>query len=149
MTMNDYWFLCRDTGIIKYFGSFPDFDEADAYLRAHGLDPVWIFSGKPEVEEAQRIEGSIGDEEKRIDTPHAIVMLLLPCPFCGCDGESLTITHCEEDCCGAKPRSIQCECGCELSGTWNTDDDAVRSWNTRQGKGSEKNFFSKLFKFTR
>lgn len=51
-TMNDYWFLCRDTGIIKYFGSFPDYDEADAYLLNHGLDPVWIFSEKPEVEEA-------------------------------------------------------------------------------------------------
>ena len=50
--MNDYWFLCRDTGIIKYFGSFPDYDEADAYLLNHGLDPVWIFSEKPEVEEA-------------------------------------------------------------------------------------------------
>lgn len=51
--MIDYWFLCRDTGIIKYFGSFPDYDEADAYLLAHGLDPVWIFSGKVEVEEAR------------------------------------------------------------------------------------------------
>ena len=53
MQMSDYWFLCRDTGIIKYFGSFPDYDEADAYLLAHGLDPVWIFNGEPEVEEAR------------------------------------------------------------------------------------------------
>ena len=48
--MNDYWFLCRDTGIIKYFGSFADYDEADAYLLAHGLDPAWIFSELPKVE---------------------------------------------------------------------------------------------------
>jgi len=48
--MNDYWFLCRDTGTIKYFGSFADYDEADAYLLAHGLDPAWIFSELPKVE---------------------------------------------------------------------------------------------------
>jgi len=48
--MNDYWFLCLDSGTIKYFGSFPDFDEADAYLGAHGIDPAWIFSGEVVVE---------------------------------------------------------------------------------------------------
>lgn len=41
--MNDFWFLCRDTGTIKYFGSFPDFDEADDYLKGLGIDPAWIF----------------------------------------------------------------------------------------------------------
>jgi len=48
--VSDYWFLCRDSGTIKYFGSFPDFDEADAYLVAHGIDPAWIFSDEVVVE---------------------------------------------------------------------------------------------------
>ena len=48
--MNDYWFLCGDTSTIKYFGSFPDFDEAGVYLEEHRIDPVWIFSGEVVVE---------------------------------------------------------------------------------------------------
>lgn len=75
--MNDYWFLCRDTGTIKYFSSFPDFDEADPdfdeadvffYLEEHGIDPVWIFSGevvvepKPVIDYDNRCEEQEGTE---------------------------------------------------------------------------------------
>lgn len=55
--------------------------------------------------------------------------IVMPCPFCG--GCEATITHCEEDCCGAKPRWIECPCGCELGGLWNTDEDAVKQWEDR------------------
>ena len=48
--MNDYWFLCRNTGIIKYFGSFADYEEQIFYARCLGLDPAWIFSELPKVE---------------------------------------------------------------------------------------------------
>jgi len=48
--VSDYWFLCRDSGTIKYFGSFPDCEEADAYLVAHGIDLAWIFSDDVVVE---------------------------------------------------------------------------------------------------
>ena len=55
---------------------------------------------------------------------------LLPCPFCG--GTEITIFHCEEDCCGAKPRWVECPCGCELSGHWNNDSEAIAGWNDRR-----------------
>lgn len=53
---------------------------------------------------------------------------LLPCPFCG--GEA-SIVHCEPECCGAKPRWVECRCGCELGGRWQNDDEAIASWNAR------------------
>ena len=30
--MNDYWYLCADTGIIKYAGKFDDFDGVEQYF---------------------------------------------------------------------------------------------------------------------
>lgn len=56
-------------------------------------------------------------------------IVMLPCPFCG--REEVEIVQCEEGCCGAKPRWIQCECGCELGGTWSDDCEAVAAWNSR------------------
>ena len=55
--------------------------------------------------------------------------MLKECPFCG--STEVEIVHCEEDCCGAKPRWIQCVCGCELGGSWNNDEEAINTWNTR------------------
>lgn len=48
--MNDYWYLCGDSGTIKYAGRFANFDECDEHLEviAHA---IWIFTGKPEIEE--------------------------------------------------------------------------------------------------
>jgi len=52
-----------------------------------------------------------------------------PCPFCG--HSFMEIDYCEEGCCGAKPRSIQCPCGCELSGHWRDDNESIAAWNER------------------
>lgn len=49
----DYWYLCGTTGIIKWAGKFIDYDDCDHFLGQNDIDPVWIFSGKPEVEEAR------------------------------------------------------------------------------------------------
>lgn len=56
-------------------------------------------------------------------------IVLLPCPFCG--SEKIDVVCCEEDCCGAKPRHISCECGCEFWGEWQTVEHASLSWNSR------------------
>lgn len=56
---------------------------------------------------------------------------LLPCPFCG--GTEVTITHCDDGCCGAKPRFIECPCGCELGGNWQNDVEAIKAWSRRDG----------------
>lgn len=55
---------------------------------------------------------------------------LKPCPFCG--GSEIEIVYCDQYCCGAKPIWIQCLCGCELAGMWNTDSEAIASWNQRK-----------------
>lgn len=60
-----------------------------------------------------------------------VVSIMLPCPFCG--GSEATIVHCEDGCCGAKPRWIQCPCGCELGGSWLNDSEAIVGWNRRDG----------------
>jgi len=64
-------------------------------------------------------------------TPQVEAVVLLPCPFCG--GNDAEISHCEEGCCGAKPRWVQCPCGCELGGVWANDAEAIASWNRRDG----------------
>ena len=51
------------------------------------------------------------------------------CPFCG--GHDLEIVFCDIDCCGGKPRWIQCNCGAELGGSWNTLEEAIAAWNHR------------------
>lgn len=61
-----------------------------------------------------------------------IKLSMLPCPFCGGAPE---ISHCEEACCGARPRWIQCKCGCELGGLWYNDEEAIRDWNKRYDSG--------------
>tara|TARA_R110000765_G_scaffold365302_1_gene455473 strand:- start:257 stop:466 length:210 start_codon:yes stop_codon:yes gene_type:complete len=48
--MNDYWYLCGRTGIIKYAGKFEDYDDADEGIRQINIDCIWIFSECPEVE---------------------------------------------------------------------------------------------------
>lgn len=48
--MNQYWYLCGETGHIKYAGKFIDFDACDEYLNSISSYVVWIFSNKPEVE---------------------------------------------------------------------------------------------------
>lgn len=53
----------------------------------------------------------------------------IPCPFC--KGTKIEISHCEEDCCGARPRWISCMCGCELTVTVATDEEAIAQWNER------------------
>ena len=51
--MNDYWYLCANTGVIKYAGKFDDFDGVEQYFEDHGIDSsIWIFNGEPEVEES-------------------------------------------------------------------------------------------------
>ena len=32
--MNQYWYLCGETGCIKYAGKFTDFDECDEHLNS-------------------------------------------------------------------------------------------------------------------
>lgn len=49
----DYWYLDPNSCVIKYAGKFDDFDEVDTYLDEHGIDSVWIFTGRPVVEEIQ------------------------------------------------------------------------------------------------
>ena len=52
--INDYWYLCANTGVIKYAGKFDDFDGVEQYFEDHGIDSsIWIFNSEPEVEEAQ------------------------------------------------------------------------------------------------
>tara|TARA_Y100000310_G_scaffold341165_1_gene439427 strand:+ start:98 stop:280 length:183 start_codon:yes stop_codon:yes gene_type:complete len=54
---------------------------------------------------------------------------LKPCPFCGGEAE---IQYCEEGCCGALPRSIECECGCYLGlEAFPTEESAIQAWNRR------------------
>lgn len=50
--MNDYWYLCGDTGVIKYAGKFLEFDDVVDHLGAmpDGDRSVWIFSELPKVE---------------------------------------------------------------------------------------------------
>jgi len=50
--MNDYWYLCGRTGVIKYAGKFEDFDDADEAIREINIDCIWIFNGEPEVEKS-------------------------------------------------------------------------------------------------
>lgn len=50
--MNQYWYLCGETGHIKYAGKFADFDACDEYLNSISAYVAWIFSSKPEVENA-------------------------------------------------------------------------------------------------
>ncbi len=54
---------------------------------------------------------------------------LKPCPFCG--GVDVEIIHCEDGCCGAKPRLMECKCGCSLWVSANNDKEAIETWNTR------------------
>ena len=53
---------------------------------------------------------------------------LKPCPFCG--STDIDIFFCEEACCGAKARSVDCECGCTI---WVDciEKDAIEKWNQR------------------
>mgnify|MGYP001277954881 CR=1 FL=1 len=52
--INDYWYLCANTGVIKYAGKFDDFDGVEQYFEDHGIDSsIWIFNSEPEVEEAR------------------------------------------------------------------------------------------------
>jgi hypothetical protein len=55
-------------------------------------------------------------------------MKLKPCPFC--NGKP-KITFCEEECCGAKPRWVRCKCGFFLFATCDTEEEAIKIWNTR------------------
>jgi len=49
--MNDYWYLCADTGIIKYAGKFDDFDGVEQYFEDNGIESsIWIFNELPKVE---------------------------------------------------------------------------------------------------
>lgn len=66
---------------------------------------------------------------KKRDDAAPLQPILTPCPFCGTSDAE--IVYCEEGCCGAKPRWIQCPCGCELAGNWTTDEDAVKQWEGR------------------
>lgn len=51
--MNDYWYLCGDTGVIKYAGQFLCFDECDEHLTRIKAYAMWIFTGRPTIEEKQ------------------------------------------------------------------------------------------------
>ncbi len=48
--MNDYWYLCANTGVIKYAGKFEDYDDADEGIRQINIDCIWIFSECPKIE---------------------------------------------------------------------------------------------------
>ena len=50
--MSDYWYLCGDTGVIKYAGKFEDFDDVTDHMdsMSGGDRSVWIFSELPKVE---------------------------------------------------------------------------------------------------
>lgn len=49
--MNDYWYLCTNTGVIKYAGKFDHFDGVVEYFEDCGIhSSIWIFSEPPKVE---------------------------------------------------------------------------------------------------
>ena len=60
---------------------------------------------------------------------------LLPCPFCGAQVAADDVTLCEEDCCGAQPRWIDCpneDCGLVLHlGPCPNLEHAAMQWNRR------------------
>lgn len=49
-------------------------------------------------------------------------------------GTDIRIFHCDEYCCGARPRHISCSCGCELTGVWKDDEEAIETWNYRKSE---------------
>lgn len=57
---------------------------------------------------------------------------LKPCPWCG---SRVSIMYCDEGCCGAKPRGVECdnrECGFDLfSVSADDDSQAIAQWNSR------------------
>jgi hypothetical protein len=54
--------------------------------------------------------------------------LLLPCPFCGLDGEVFPVVDEDEDCVGFSGR---CSAGCCESAMGKTRKDAIKTWNQR------------------
>ena len=55
----------------------------------------------------------------------------LPCPICL--SKEIHIVHCEEGCCGALPRAIECGgCGLWLWIDANTDEEAIAIWNNQK-----------------
>lgn len=52
-SMTHFWYLCRDTGVIKWAGKFQDYDDCDRFLEDEGIDPVWIFSDQVQIEESR------------------------------------------------------------------------------------------------
>lgn len=59
------------------------------------------------------------------DVPEIESTDLFACPFCG---EKPEVVYCEEECCGAMPRIVVCNCGAELHGE---GQDLFRRWNFR------------------
>ena len=49
--MQDYWFLDAESGLVRYAGQFVDYDECDRALDRNGEVSVWIFCGKPQIEQ--------------------------------------------------------------------------------------------------
>ena len=49
--MSKWWYLCGRSGIIKYAGEFENYDDAEQGIREINFDWVWIFDGKPEIQE--------------------------------------------------------------------------------------------------
>jgi hypothetical protein len=43
--MNDYWYLCANTGVIKYAGKFDDFDGVEQYFEDHGITVLTVPFG--------------------------------------------------------------------------------------------------------
>ena len=63
--MNDYWYLCANTGVIKYAGKFDDFDGVDQYFEDYGIDSsIWIFSELPKVETPIGGEYNLVDDDE-------------------------------------------------------------------------------------
>lgn len=56
---------------------------------------------------------------------------LLPCPFCENIPEKV---YCDEGCCGASLRAVECKCG---AGVW-ADRESVKIWNKRIHPGAQE-----------
>jgi len=72
----------------------------------------------------------MAQDENNAQTKASELTQLLACPFC--DNNKLSISR-EQSGQGSTDPVIKCNCGCSLLGTWKTDEELIKLWNTRPG----------------